>query len=443
MTLGVVFALTAALIATFAALLWTRSVFSPLIVGLFFLWTWLIGSAMLVMGLPMRTASAYYVAGSIVFTVLGAGGVNLYLHFVPSFEVRRFRDQPWVEHTRFFRFRMCLTAVLIASITAIGASALFVIQGIPLLGGGNVYLQKVSFGASFGYLNRLIVVFNPLLVIFVLLYWEYRRTRLASIAAFGWIGYTVVVGVLTGYRSMLMFTGILLLMAYCNTQHLTRLRQGLLLFTIGSIGAAGALIITHIAHGVDLATSIRLLIQRFTVEQARSYDWLVNDLIPRRGFFYGETLLWDFRYLLGTLRLVDRPPYVFQVFLYSELFGSAANLGLGAPPGLPGELYANFGLPGLALGSFLYGACLQLVYILMIRASKDVLKVWLTIGIAFVLIYFQAASIFQAVEMIGLSLLGFVSLYLFLFLVAGLPMGKLAVPSFRMQLVHSSTKMKS
>jgi hypothetical protein len=247
--------------------------------------------------------------------------------------------------------------------------------------------------------------------------------------------YTFVVAVLAGYRSSAPLIAMLLVMAYYHTSP----RPGLAkLVVFATLGFAGMIVATGLSDHTDFMGSLRVLANRATVVEVSSYDYIVNRLIPNRGFYLGRTMLIDLQYLLGTLRLVPRPTWNFQHYLWAKLFWPVTDVPappLQAPPGLTGEWYANFGLPGVIVGSILHGWFLETAYIAMLRSVKDVYTLTLIHGIQYVLVIMvSATTLFVAMAIWGLSIVAFAFLYAVLFLMAGLPVRRVSIPSILMRL---------
>jgi len=84
----------------------------------------------------------------------------------------------------------------------------------------------------------------------------------------------------------------------------------------------------------------------------------------------GETYIADIKSILYKLGLSSEPVQNLSAAVANELLGERY-LGEHASNTMEGELYANFGIPGVLAGGMAVGILLQLLYVATIRIRKD------------------------------------------------------------------------
>lgn len=162
---------------------------------------------------------------------------------------------------------------------------------------------------------------------------------------------------------------------------------------------------------------------RTTRSQAQGLDYIIYDLVPEEGFYYGRVLAWDFSGLLSTCRLMPHGEtfsgWLWQRFANFQFPDQSFSLSTATI----GDLYADFGFTGVALGMMIYGSLAQLLYVIPLRMRKH----WFWIVVFAYAQYIPisahiSGSIFGVFSIRGLSLLAYVFAVLFIASLVSRPM---------------------
>ena len=205
--------------------------------------------------------------------------------------------------------------------------------------------------------------------------YSFKRSLLKIWALFGLILTTILI-LPFGGRTAVLTTPLAIVVIYYYTRsqfHFKRLRSALMLLAIATfvvvfIVVFGALRAYSARQG-NLAGATSALDSRLSdpfdsfVREYVQYDWfaIVVDVFPSQlSYLGGDSFVETFTLFVPRALWPAKPsPIAFQV---NKFVGGP---GTGTPASLPGELYLNFGLPGVIIGMVLFGLILKALYSLL------------------------------------------------------------------------------
>jgi hypothetical protein len=165
-----------------------------------------------------------------------------------------------------------------------------------------------------------------------------------------------------------------------------------------------------------------------TISQAMGADYIIHELVPRTGFFMGEIAWNEFKGILAALRILPEYPTSFWVTLFKIMYGVNPRAAFAMATTPIGDLYVDFGVPGIILGMFLFGAIAQLLYIKTLRYSKDYFILPVMVYLQYVLVVTHTnGSFFSIFSHYGISLIVIAVAILNLTLILSLPLGRIVV----------------
>ncbi|MEE9162858.1 MAG: hypothetical protein V3U35_07800 [Candidatus Neomarinimicrobiota bacterium] len=325
----------------------------------------------------------FYAALNGGLLVFAAGIVlaSLSARFFPRAELARFRRTPWRDthnqpgdHLVIFLFGA--VALLVTAIYIRNRGIIPIIEILGASGSDDVYELYSATRATFsrygreagsyfyqGYFQQFYLVVLPFVTLYVGA--RFLRNRTLSLGAL-WL----VLGLLTGFflamslqRWPLMFFVLMNYVLFANyrgrigvSHAVLFLVLALLVFTLlTSLRGMGDLAeVLYWAQNRILKTNVDVLYSMF-------------EMFPRHfAFFGGQAILSDIRGVL------PGPDVAFSRWLYDALYRVYGN---GTTPTLFwGQLYADFGVPGVLVGSMAAGFLMQWFYIAYLRATKTLLR---------------------------------------------------------------------
>lgn len=236
-----------------------------------------------------------------------------------------------------------------------------IVVGVALVGGLTVLLFALGFQPFVARSlvferNELRPIYNlwsqiiPFIAINTILYGDVHKRW--PVLALG-IGMALL-GVVGGNRTV----AILTLMQVAVMISMPRRFRNLPLMILGAVGLASAALSISSLRGDAMTTREQIdmfqkLLYGNDLSDLRDFAWILTGL-DDAGFYWGKT------YIAGYLSFI--PSFIFP-FREEYGFGRVTPMlaGLdpmfhsGLRPPIFGEMYVNFGLPGLCLGGFLYG----------------------------------------------------------------------------------------
>ena len=133
--------------------------------------------------------------------------------------------------------------------------------------------------------------------------------------------------------------------------------------------------VTSMSHGTDSALTIGetavSLARRFTVTPAEDLYYYFEIFPDYYPFLNGETLVKPF------LKLFNKEYFYIENFVYKHISPLSPYETGHANAAFISNLYADFALPGVLIGSFLVGILMQLLQIYIFRQPKTVLSITL------------------------------------------------------------------
>ena len=277
----------------------------------------------------------------------------------------RFRARPLAD--RYGGTPFVLTVLILLAV-ALGLSALFFRNGIPLL---SLDVDEARYAATVGggYFFIGIYIFLPFVTLLLM-----AKTYMAGNKAYKPFFYlvlamTVFINVLSGFRAPL--AALLLMMVLLNFYIKGRFTWktifvGLFLFSIVFFG------ITYLKlkdEPMVLSLVGDIFMHRVVLENPTVIS-IILDIFPARvDFMLGGT------YLMDIISAMPGPGISFGGWLFSQT-PSTQYYGVAAmTPTLIGELHANFSAPMAVVMVFIFGYFLNSLYIRFLRNERDVTTV--------------------------------------------------------------------
>ena len=242
----------------------------------------------------------------------------------------------------------------------------------PILNPSVLRIEVVQPGM--GPFFRLIKVGLPLLSIMYFLIAVKRKRKAEWLVTILMFVITSICLMLFGYKGYVLWFIVLALITFGYLEPRSRrlIIISIILLIVGILTSLFVLYFTNsAARSGSFNTMIQLLWRRVTYEQTLGLDYVVYSLVPRYGFYYGETMVWDFTWTVS-----DLSQGVFFSHPHQSLTGYIPTLILGyeslygATTMVIGDFYANWGLLGTIMGCFLYGWLSGILYIIILLRSK-------------------------------------------------------------------------
>lgn len=346
--------------------------------------------------------------GGMISLAMGVMLASALTEFRAKTELGLFRAKPWYDSFDLPSDNLALFAVAGGAILVTGIYV-FVVQGgsVPLitvlLAGERTDVQELAFAARAefsrygrgagqyayqGYLQQFYIIILPALSLLAGARYLHGRKPLALAA---WLFLLLASGfflIMSLQRWPLMFFIILNYILFTTYHGRIRVRNAIyfLLLIIGMFAT-----ITYM-RGIDSLASVLIAVRAriFVVNVDVFYS--IIEMFPRHYAHWGGRAIWSD--LVGVL---PGPGIGFARWLFDHLYGVYGN-GT-APTIFWGEMYADFGLPGVWLGALISGIVMQAIYITFIRSRKSltglVLYVIFTMAMAELALTNPVVVIFQ------------------------------------------------
>ncbi|MHA1380647.1 MAG: oligosaccharide repeat unit polymerase [Candidatus Helarchaeota archaeon] len=264
----------------------------------------------------------------------------------------------------------------------------------------NPGLEKLKFAAGRGLFMRVFKVFIPLTMIHIATFLliqgkkKYLSTFFLIISLFA-LGF---LSLLTAYKAWFAFNILLIYLTYYYYTKRFKLR---IFFFIILFSSISILFTTHIIYKKkDITYNLKLINERVTLAQAKNIIECLQ-MKQIKGYLVGKSFATDWKYLLGTLRIAERPQKTLAVELYDRQYGYNP-YNMTSPPGFIGEMYLNFGLIGLMIFSLMYGTLLYHFHKKAID-NRNRHKIF-SIYFSFILLYMAwGGTIVGSLEDLGIS----------------------------------------
>jgi len=345
----------------------TRNIFSVVFISGGFLTLSFIGCCLLVG--PPYYPLPFYFSLSMLSLALGAFFANELKRFSPSRELDRFRELKINSPFKFDTpFSLAFLSLVILNILAI--SYLFLKTGIPFFAEIPEVAKVEMAGSSNWLLVRCLRYFLPILLLILFLYQYKTKKNLTRMGFLFLLLLLAVIYLFYGWKGYFFaYVGIPLLMLYALMGKI-KIRDLVLLFFLGLLAAIP--LYSGMLKTTDFRVILNAIFNRLTVAQALGVNWVVTNLVPKEGLFYGATFKMDIERILYVVGISKEEALSFAGFLVKYETGENPGGRLAVAPSLFGELYANFGLFFGILGIFFAGFFLHLLYIKTLRSSKNI-----------------------------------------------------------------------
>lgn|GEM_PF-4915577 len=347
----------------------SKNVFSSTFLSCCFLGLAFLGSLMFVyqtghLLTPLNISVGVLAYG--IGTLFSSGMVK----FKPEIELNHYKSQTInlcvKSHTQYF---LILLVLYVLSVALLIYFLLHIGSFLTSLDPAKARTESVQ---GNGFFYRSFLTYLPLTFI---CFWIYQKQKIGRIVRFVYLVVvisTVCALVLFSSRGAIVILLIPFLIVY---GYLSKRRPKMLMLVAVALLVilfAVAFQYTYIEYkDFSFLEALRNMIIRITADQAIGVDHIIYRYVPVSGFQNGEVLKRDVESLLGTVRLIRRPDTSFQQEIFTITSGSSpvrANFTISTTS--IGDLYADFGSIGVAIGMFFYGIFSQLIYMKTLRAPK-------------------------------------------------------------------------
>jgi oligosaccharide repeat unit polymerase len=268
------------------------------------------------------------------------------------------------------------TVLILAGASIVISIYYYQVVGISLFSenvGLDRLLNRHAISGSYFY-QRLFRVFLPIIVImyYVLQKCESTKKYYSTSVFILLVATTISLLAFTGMRGNVitfLFTPFLMMIGIVDKK--INFAKILILLSIGLI--FGGFITKLMYQDVDLLGIVKLIMERLAGGASDGITNMVMDDIPTNGHYYGMTYIGDIGSLFYKLGLTQFEYINYSEYIARNLLGQSYN-GEHAAVYLFGELFANFGNPGLVFGSIVVGMIMQFLYIKIFTVPKTVLR---------------------------------------------------------------------
>lgn len=305
----------------------------------------------------------------ILFYVLGVFFANWFKRFSPSRELNKFRkielNFPFKFKTPFF-----LAFISLVVLNLLAVVFLFLTRGIPFFQ-PHVETAKVDITSESNWmLLRTLRIFLPILVLTLFLYTLKTGRIIARIGLVFLIFIMATIYLFYGFKGYFIFYFVvpfLMLWAIVKKINITKAILLVILALIVTLPLVGKMV----GNSSFLSIS-KAIYDRFTIIKADGINYIVNNLVPEEGFFYGATFIMDINGILYKIGLSKEETYPFNTFLVDHMQGFSSGGRIQTDSTLFGDFYVNFGIFSGILAMFLAGTIMQFLYIWVVRSSKNI-----------------------------------------------------------------------
>lgn len=365
----------------------TRNLFSP---PMFILYVWFF---VMLGGINYYVTEGHSLTPAVVglsslFFGLGTEFAILSVKFKPK---RELRDVSVQQLSWGITNKAVLKLTLIVSVILAFIAAFVILRNSPLFNPGMLKTELVRPGM--GLFMRLARDGLPIFsLIWLLITMKENKLGNRIIAAL-MIGMTIIALMATGYKGFVLWFAVLIAIALSYLKprsHQLKLTVAILLI----LGLIAGLVVVYLTPSPGQGSfwrSLNYLWKRMTVEQTLGLDYVLYELVPTYGFYYGETMIWDFTWTVSDLTqevIFPNPHPSLTNHIANLMIGHRSNYAVTTM--IMGDLYANWGLFGLIIGCFLYGFILGILYVAILGMKKTI--IFLPFWAYFSWIFVHAAS---------------------------------------------------
>ena len=318
-----------------------------------------------------------YISLGILFFGIGVCSASLFHSFSPCNELNTFINSNIIEccpkRTNLFYISIAISTVIFIIISLIWFYNNYSLM--PIFQKGTVGLYRANLGINKGiYLRASFISLPTISGICLLLWFKYHKIKYMFIfivtILISTIGY-----ILASSRGGILgeLTFLIILFGFTKKLNKKNTMIGISFIILGFILATG---INFYSYGSDynFIENLKTVFIRATSGQAEGIDYIIHNWVPNKGLAYGKMIYWDFEGLLSFLRIMPYKEGSFATFLFWDMFPSVAHVySFSMVTILLGSLYADFGIMGIIIGSFLFGFFMQNLYVWTLRGVKDYL----------------------------------------------------------------------
>jgi oligosaccharide repeat unit polymerase len=390
------------------------------------MWLFAYVGAIIIFVTEGRILTLFFISIGVLFYGLGTIFLAAFLHFKPAQELTRFREQPFF--SVFPDKRMFLVSLIVVFFITVSLIAYYYyIAGVPLFS-EDVSVHIITQPKGRGIFVRGFVTFLPVVTLIAYLLVKARntlgtKTFLCIVAITG-----MVTIVFTGTRGAALGYIIPFIIIYgliSRKINWLRLSLVLLIFLVAAIG------FQYRYWGwqdLPLRDALMLFGSRLTASQLMGADYIIHELVPRTGLFMGEIAWNEFKGILAVLRILPKFPVPFWITLFEIMHGVDPRAAFVMTTTPIGDLYVDFGVPGIILGMFFFGAIAQVLYIKTLRYCKDYFILPIMAYLQYILVMTHIiGSFFNVFGQYGISLIVIATAILSLTLILSLPLGRIVV----------------
>lgn len=367
-----------------------------------------------------------FISIGVLFYGLGAIFIATCLHFKPAQELSGFRGRPFFSvfpNKRAFFASLVIVFLITVSLTAY----YFIIVGIPVFS-KDVPAFRLTEAEGRGIFIRAGDTFLPVIV---LIAYVFNKTR-KRLETKGFLFIVAIVGLVyiffTGIRGLAIIYILPFIMLYgliCRKINWKLMTAGMLIFLAAAIGFQDRYLGWE---DLPLRDAVLLLGRRMTTVQAMGVDYIVYDIVPQSGFFMGGIAWNEFNGILATIRIIPDFPKSFPVTVFEIMHGVDPKVRFAMATTSIGDLYVDFGVPGIVLGMFLLGVISQMLYIKTLRYCKDYFILPVMVYLQYLLVMtHHSRNFFNIFGFYGISLLVVTVAILSLQLILSLPLGRVII----------------
>ena len=353
----------------------------------------------------------FYLAlhGGIMGLALGTIMATIAFNFLPTLELRKFRALPWRDA---HQEPGHLITLIMLGILAFSATAVFIQQRgfIPIIeiirawGQENIYELAAQSRALFsrsgrgagsylfgGYFQQFYLIILPFLTLFIGAKYLQQRKKVLLLL---WLVMGAVVGFLLAMslqRWPLMFFIILNYVLYTNYK-LEIKTAHTLFFASLTIGLFGFL--TYLRGITELEDLVVWLQNRIFRVQSEAFYGIFEMFPDHFAFFGGRGILSDIKGLL------PGPDIAFSSWMYDSLYRVYGN-GT-APTIFWGQLYADFNLAGVWIGSLGVAFIMQSIHIAFLRSRKILLHLVIYAMVTMAMAELAVSNLMSAIFQFGM-----------------------------------------
>jgi oligosaccharide repeat unit polymerase len=349
----------------------------------------------------------FIIALGALFYGLGALILSGIVHFKPRTELIEYQRKSFEQ--RFFPDRLFFAGFVLFFLASTALIIAFFSQTGVILLADHVPSARTMAPRGRGVLNRARLTLLPLSLWASYLYFRKMKNRnslfflsLASLVSLG----TVIAGASRGGAVPFLIPGLIILGCLDHRIKIKHIVIVVLLFVV----LATALQYTYPDYAdLPLSQAVLQVIRRMTRSQAEGIDYILYDVVPSEGYFQGEAAWRGIQGILSTLRILPEHQDTFAAWLWQRLAGGKGDIPYTLNTTTIGDLYVDFGVPGLVIGMFIHGTLAQGLYIAALRSPKHYFSLLVNSYLQYVLIATHiGGSLFGVIANYGISMVAYV-----------------------------------